>query len=87
VVQDHRIDTGLPQLVLALITSNLSRLGVTRVRIDAGGVPGRAMGLLTDSIVVTDNLATVATSALVRSIGTCPIMAEIDRSLRTTLGI
>ena len=43
-------------------------------------------GLLSDSVVMTDNLATVFTQALERTIGTLP-MDEIDSALKHTLGL
>ena len=85
IVQDHLVSTGLSQFIFALISSNLSRRGPTRVRIDAATKPGRTMGLLTDSVVVTDNLATVSVSALIKTIGKCPVMDQIDDALRATL--
>jgi len=48
---------------------------------------GRATGLLTDSVVMTDNIATVRTSELVRVIGRIPNMGDIDRALMHTLGL
>ena len=43
-------------------------------------------GLLTDSVVMTDNLATIAESAIDRVIGTVP-MADVERALRHTLNL
>jgi len=43
------------------------------------------MGLLTDSVVMTDNLATVLDTEIDRVIGRCPDMQAIDASLRHTL--
>jgi mRNA interferase MazF len=43
-------------------------------------------GLLTDSVIMTDNLATVADYAIDRAIGVFP-MAEVDAALRHTLGL
>ncbi|MCZ6635703.1 MAG: type II toxin-antitoxin system PemK/MazF family toxin, partial [bacterium] len=43
-------------------------------------------GLLTDSVVVTDNLATVLVNEIDRVIGTLP-MVHVDRALRHTLGL
>lgn len=59
VVQADRLDTGLSQRIVASITSNLARTGSTRVVIRRLSPEGRAMGLLTDSVVMTDNLATI----------------------------
>jgi mRNA-degrading endonuclease toxin of MazEF toxin-antitoxin module len=43
-------------------------------------------GLLADSIVMTDNLAAIAATAIDRVIGTLPTKA-IDIALRHTLGL
>jgi mRNA interferase MazF len=43
-------------------------------------------GLLTDSVIMTDNLATVADYAIDRTIGVFP-MTEVDTALRHTLGL
>ena len=85
VVQDDRVYTGLPQLLLALITSNISRTGPTRVLVLKTSPAGVAMGLLSDSVVVGDNLATVAAGAIRKKIGNCTHMDEVDRALRTIL--
>ena len=47
---------------------------------------GKESGLLTDSVVMTDNLATILESAIDRKIGTLPMKA-IDDALRHTLGL
>ena len=59
VIQSDNIETGLPQRIVAMITSNISRTGLTRVTFTMVSPEGLEMGLLTDSVVVTDNLATV----------------------------
>ena len=47
---------------------------------------GQQSGLLTDSVVMTDNLATIIESAIYRVIGSLPT-AEIDKALKHTLGL
>ena len=47
---------------------------------------GKQSGLLTDSVVMTDNLATVIEAAIQRVIGTLP-MAGVDSALRHTLNL
>jgi mRNA interferase MazF len=87
VIQDPLIPTGLSQVILALITSNLLRTGQTRVRVDAATARGKAMGLLNDSVIVTDNVTTVSTQAVIKTIGKCPIMGLVGAALRKTLGL
>jgi mRNA-degrading endonuclease toxin of MazEF toxin-antitoxin module len=45
------------------------------------------MRLFVDSVVVCDVLQTVGADAIVRAIGSCPSMNEIDAALRFTLGL
>ena len=87
IVQADGISTGLPQRVVAMITSNLSRTGPTRVTFTKESPEGREMGLLTDSVVVTDNLSTVFEREIDRTIGRCPKMGLIDSALRMTLSL
>lgn len=87
VIQSDDIDTGLPQRIVAMITSNLSRTGSTRVTFTMASVEGKAMGLLTDSVVVTDNLVTVLDREIDKTIGRCPRMDLIDSALRAALAL
>lgn len=87
VVQADIVPTGLPQRIVASITSNLRRTGPTRVAFRRASPEGRAMGLLTDSVVMTDNLATVLDREVDKVIGRCPAMDTVDAALRTTLGL
>ena len=87
VVQADNVDTGLQQKVIAPLTSNLGRTGPTRVAFRKDSPEGEAMRLLTDSVVVTDNLATVRFSEIDKVIGNCPVMDKVDRALRATFGL
>lgn len=87
IVQADALRTGLSQVIVAMITSNLARAGhPSRVTVILATPEGRRSGLLTDSVVMTDNLATIAHAALDRVIGTLP-MVEVERALRHTLGL
>ena len=60
VVQADNLQTGLTQTVVAMISSNMARSGhPSRVRVLRGSAEGQQMGLRTDSLIMTDNLATV----------------------------
>jgi mRNA interferase MazF len=87
IVQSDDISTGVPQRIVALITSNLSRTGATRVPIQKDSDVGQQMGLLKDSVVVADNLATVVDREVDRKIGACPVMDRVDAALRRALGL
>jgi mRNA-degrading endonuclease toxin of MazEF toxin-antitoxin module len=54
------------------------------IKLDA--LAGKGSGLLADSVVITDNLATIAEIAAERNIGYLP-MKEIDQALKHTLGL
>jgi mRNA interferase MazF len=87
VVQADDLHTGLSQVIVAMITSRTSRAGhPSRVAITLDTPEGRRSGLLTDSVVMTDNLATVIETAVYRVIGSLP-MEGVDRALRHTLGL
>jgi len=87
VVQADDLDTGLSQVIVAMVTSRLFRADhPSRVLIRKDGPGGKDAGLLQDSVVVTDNLATVLLTAVDRRIGALP-METIDNALRLTLGL
>ena len=84
VVQADTLQTGLPQVIVAMITSRRFRANhPSRVSVLHAAPEGQQSGLLTDSVVMTDNLATIAESAIDRVIGTLP-MDAVERALRPT---
>ena len=86
-VQADDLHTGLPQVIVAMITSRMFRANhPSRVTVLPFTPEGQQSGLLTDSVVMTDNLATIAESAIDRVIGRLP-MADIDAALRHTLNL
>jgi mRNA interferase MazF len=71
-----------------MITSNMARAGhPSRLAVAHASQEGRAMGLRTDSVVMTDNLATVLEREIDRAIGRCPHMEPVNAALRQTLGL
>lgn len=87
VVQADGLQTGLPQVIVAMITSRLFRANhPSCVSIIRSTREGQQSGLLTDSVVMTDNLATVAESEIDRVIGILP-MTKVDTALRHTLNL
>ena len=88
IVQSDQLDTGLPQVIVAMITSNMARAGhPSRVIVQAGSQSGSGLGLLMDSVIMTDNLATIHDSEIDRLIGRLHSLAELDTALRTTLAL
>ncbi len=87
VVQADDLQTGLPQVIIAMITSKLFRANhPSRVTVLRSTPEGQRSGLLSDSVVMTDNLATIAEPEIDRVIGTLP-MADVERALRYTLNL
>lgn len=85
IVQADNLQTGLSQVIVGMITSRLFRAHQpSRVIVEVSTPLAQPTGLLTDSVVMTDNLATVAEVAIDRVIGTLP-MTDVDTALRHTL--
>jgi mRNA interferase MazF len=88
VVQADSLQTGLPQTIVAMITSNPARAGhPSRVAVSQSSPEGRQMGLRADSIIMTDNLATVLENEIDRPIGHCDDLNAVDAALRHTFGL
>ncbi len=87
VIQADRLQTGIAQVIVAMITSRMFRAGhPSRVTVVRETPLGKQSGLLADSVVMTDNLATVQEAAVDRIVGAIP-MAAVDAALRHTLGL
>ena len=87
VVQANDLETGMDQVIVAMISGRIFRAGhPSRVVIDIGSPTGRASGLLGDSVVMADNVATVSLLAIDRVIGSVP-MPAIDDALRHTFAL
>lgn len=87
VVQADNLKTGLPQIIVAMITSNFSRADhPSRVVLLLRTPEGQESGLLNDSVVMTDNLGTITETEIDRAIGRVPMVA-IDAALRHTLNL
>ena len=86
VVQADNLNTELPQIVVAMISSKTARANhPSRVLVSRATPEGQRSGLLTDSVVMTDNIATVAVNAVSRVIGKLGGMREVEAALRHTL--
>jgi mRNA interferase MazF len=86
IIQDENINTGLNQRIVALITSNLHRSGETRVFVSTNSKQGQEMGLITDSVIVADNIAPVLSKAIEKPIGRCCLsMPAVETALRKVL--
>lgn len=87
IVQADGLAAGLPQVLVAMVTSNMRRVGPTcRVFIPLRSEEGRASGLLSDSVVMADCIATIHMKAIQRTIGRVDMLRMGD-ALRTALGL
>ncbi len=67
-----------------MVTSNIARRGhPSRVFVRAGSQAG--LGLLMDSLIMTDNVATIHDSEIDRVIGHFDGLTELNTALRATL--
>lgn len=88
VVQADDLQTGLSQVIVSMITSNMARGGhPSRYTIPLAAADMQQTGLRTDSVIMTDNLATVFHSEIDRVIGRLVDMEPIDAALCHTLGL
>ena len=88
VVQADNLATGLAQVLLAMITSNLNRANhSSRVFIELNTDEGKASGLRTDSIIMTDNIVTVLEIEIDSILGRLPDMQAVDDALRHSFGL
>ncbi len=88
VVPADNLDTGLPQTIVAMVSSNLARDNhSSRVRLKRGEAGFAESGLLNDSVIMTDNLATVRETEIDRAIGRLTSGEEVDAAIRHTLGL
>lgn len=88
IIQADELDTGLKQTILAMISSNLSRANHrSRILIETKTESGEESGLLFDSVIMTDNLATISLPKITRVIGELKNMSEVDNALRHTLNL
>ena len=86
IVQRDNLGTGLRQYVVAMISSNMARTGhASRVSIYLSTPEGLQTGLQTDSVVMTDNLATLSEARIERVLGMWNDMQAIETALRHTL--
>lgn len=88
VVQADNLNAGLPQIIVAMITSNLARANhPSRVFVPQASPESWRSGLISDSVILTDNLATVLETEIDYALGAWPDMAAVDRALRHTFGL
>lgn len=90
VVQNDADNHRLANTVIAQITSNLRRVGdKSHLLIEVATPEGRQSGLLHDSVVSCNNLATIEQSLIAKVIGSLPavLMQRVNDCLRAALDL
>jgi mRNA interferase MazF len=88
VVQADKLATGLNQTIVAMISSNLQRAGhPSRVLVSVATPEGKQTGLVADSVIMTDNLATILDTEFDRRLGQFADSKKVDVALRHTFDL
>lgn len=88
VLQGDNLQTGLDQLIIGMITSNMMRKGhKSRIFIDPNTKNGKHSGLLSNSVIMTDNIATLRMTEIYKKIGEFIDLHELKDALSHTFGI
>lgn len=90
IVQADNLNTGIPQILLACITSNKARSGhPSRITLLVGMPAHQLAGLTADSVIMTDNIATIPEYGVLAVIGSLDesSLRAVDTALRHTLGL
>ena len=90
VVQNDHDNARMRNTIIAQITTNLQRAAEpTHMSIVAASPEGRQMGLLHDSVISCNNVATVREDRIDRVIGRVPdvLLPRLDTCLKVALGL
>jgi mRNA interferase MazF len=90
IVQNDRDNRRLDNTIMAQITTNMRHVNdPTQLLIPYGTPEGQQAGILHDSVVSCNNLATVHEERIHRVIGHLPdaMMSRIDECLKAALGL
>ena len=88
IVQADNLQTNLPQIIVAMITGNLSKKShPSRVLIEISTPDGKQSGSISDSLIATDNLAALHEKFIDKKLGSLPNMQSIEKALAHTFGL
>lgn len=90
VIQNDRDNARMANTIIAQITTNLQHAAEpTHMSIVAASPEGRQMGLLHDSVISCNNVATVREDRIDRVIGRVPdiLLPRLDACLKAALGL
>ena len=84
-IQRDDLGSGIPQTIVAMISSNLARAGhPSRIFIGADSAEGRAAGLRLDSVIMTDNMTTVLETEIDSRLGQLAALGPLNEALKHT---
>jgi len=88
IIQADNLQTNLPQVIVAMITSNLSRKShPSRVLIEISAPEGKQSGLLSDSVIATDNLATLHEKFFDKKLGSLSNLKAVEKAVAHTFDL
>lgn len=88
VLQKDHLNTNLDQLIIGMVTSNLARKGHgSRIFVDISTPLGQVTGLTSNSVIMTDNIATVLTSEIHRKLGAYSDLDVLKTAIKFTFGL
>ena len=88
VLQRDNLGSGILQTIVAMISSNLARRGhPSRLFVGIASAEGKASGLRLDSVIMTDNIATVFETEIDSILGRFPDLGRLDTALKHTLAL
>ncbi|MEQ8187749.1 MAG: type II toxin-antitoxin system PemK/MazF family toxin [Candidatus Eremiobacterota bacterium] len=88
ILQIDNLQTGLDQVIIGMITSNFLRKGhLSRIFVDISTETGKKTGLMGNSVIMTDNIATVQFSEIYKKIGSYKELDILKKSIRHTFGV
>lgn len=88
VVQRNNLSSGLDQTIVVMISSNLARRGhPSRVFVALNSPESKGSGLRLDSVIMTDNLATVLDTEVDQVLGQFGNMHVVNAAIGHTLSL
>ena len=87
-IQRDDLNNGLSQVIVTMISSNLARRGhPSRIFVSRDSAEGKAAGLRLDSVVMTDNLATILETEIDSILGSLTDLNAVNAALKHTLAL
>jgi len=88
ILQKDNLNTNLDQFIIGMITTNLLRRNhASRIFIDVTTPIGLATGLVGNSVIMTDNMATIVASEIHRKLGLYADLDSLKTAIKNTFGL